>query len=232
MTPSPLRVFGTGKRAELLVDFINWQLSDRYLIEGYYCDRLPVGTLGPGGHPILGTVTEGLHRPPKCDLFVALGTLKAAIAWRAFTVLRAAGVRFASFVSPDAHISPSATIGANAFVMPGVVVGRAVNIGEMFIAHGNATVEHDSSIGDQVLLGPGVVLGGGAHIGSHCFIGAGASVRPSVRIGIGSILGTGAVAATHIEAHKVAIGVPALAIRSVREGDEAPLAEQIRDFNG
>ena len=55
----PLCIFGAGIRAELAVDLIAWQLADRYVVRGYYDDRLATTDSGPRGLPILGTVRQG-----------------------------------------------------------------------------------------------------------------------------------------------------------------------------
>ncbi|MBN2468584.1 MAG: UDP-3-O-(3-hydroxymyristoyl)glucosamine N-acyltransferase [Deltaproteobacteria bacterium] len=81
-------------------------------------------------------------------------------------------------ISNDAHIAPSARIGADSSIYPFVYVGEQVTIGDRVtlhpgvhigdgtvvgddvIMHPNVTVHHGSVIGSRVILYPGVVIGG------------------------------------------------------------------------
>ena len=122
-----LRIFGAGVRASVVVDLIHWQFADRIVVEGYYDDRLPAGTNGPAGYPVLGTVVEGIEAVWRdgTAAFIALGTLASARGCQVFLELRSRHVRVLKLVSPHAHVSPSAQIGENALIMPGVFIGSA-----------------------------------------------------------------------------------------------------------
>ena len=157
-----LRIVGAGRRAQVVVDQLNWHFSNDYALEGFYDDSKPTGTAGPGGYPIFGPIAQGLAdlRGGDADAFLAMGTYRS---WRACEVLaelQTQGVRLARLVAPTAHVSPSAVIGDNALVMAGVFIGAEVMIGHLFTAHGGVVVEHHGQIGHNVLLGPGTALAG------------------------------------------------------------------------
>lgn len=227
-----LRIFGAGVRASVVVDLIHWHFADQIAVEGFYDDRRPVGTTGPGGYPVLGTVENGIAAVSQERMlrtaFVALGTRASARGCQVFLELRDRGVRLLNLVAPTAHVSPSARIGDNALVLPGVFVGCGATIGHLFCAHGGAVVEHHGRVGHNVLLGPNVAIASRANIASHVFIGAGCAIVPQITVGSGTLLGAGAVVVRDVPAHAIAFGQPATPIREVRPGDEVPVAADIQ----
>lgn len=225
-----LRILGAGVRAQVVMDLIAWQFHDRYMLNGFYDDQKPVGSQGPGGYPILGTVDQGcqeIARQGGVVAFIALGTRNS---WRSCAVLmqlRRDRVPIASFISPEAHVSPSARIGDNALITPGVYIGAGVRVGDLFTAHGGSTVEHHGTVRHNVLLGPGVSLASSVMVGSHTFFGAGASVIPEIQIGEGTMVGAGSVVIQNLPLHVVACGCPTRIIRETVVGDEVPTKHQI-----
>jgi sugar O-acyltransferase (sialic acid O-acetyltransferase NeuD family) len=229
-----LRIFGAGVRASCIMDLIHWQLSDRFAIEGYYDDRIPAGTRGPGGKTIFGPVEQGIEEATQLGFtsFVALGSKASEKTCQVFLRLKENQCEIASLIAPGTCISPSAVIGQNALIMPGVYIGCEVVIGHIFIAYGGCTVEHHNKIGHNVTLGPGVTVAGCAQINSHCFIGAGSIMVPETKVGTGSYLGAGCLVIEDIPPHTVAYGHPAVGVRAVHEGDEVPVAPLVRQLAG
>lgn len=227
-----LRIFGAGVRASCIADLIRWQLSDQFAIEGYYDDRIPAGTTGPGGKPILGPVEQGIKEATQSGFtsFVALGAKASEKTCEVFLRLSANGCEVVNLISPRAFISPSVALGKNALIMPGVYIGCEVVIGHIFIAYGGCTLEHHNKIGHNVTLGPGVTVAGFAQINSHCFIGAGSIMIPETKIGTGSYLGAGCLVVEDIPPHTVAYGHPAVRVRAVNEDDEVPVAPLVRQL--
>ena len=66
------------------------------------------------------------------------------------------------FVSSNSQISPTATIGKNSILQPGVVIGHHVSIGENCIIHPNVTIYDHSVIGNNVIIHANTVLGADA----------------------------------------------------------------------
>jgi sugar O-acyltransferase (sialic acid O-acetyltransferase NeuD family) len=227
-----LHIFGAGVRASVVTDLIQWDFADRILLDGYYDDNVPAGTPGPAGRPVLGTVAEGIEAVARSGTmaFVALGTFASARGCQVFLELRSRQVNVPHLVSPRAHVSPSACLGENVLIMPGVFVGSQVTIGHMTCAHGGVAIEHNTRIGHNVLLGPGVALAGYVTVGSHSFLGAGCSIIPEVTLGSGVLLGAGAVVVRDIPSYSVARGCPARTMRQVRAGEEIPLPAQIHEL--
>ncbi len=229
-----LRIFGAGVRAQVVVDLIAWCFADQLEIEGFYDDRLAVGSSGPSGYPILGNVPYGLEQMPASNstAFIALGTRASATGCEIFLALQERHVSVQSLIAPTAHISPSARIGQNALVMPGVFIGCDARIGHLFCAHGGAVIEHHCRIGHNVLLGPGVALASKVSIGSHAFLGAGATIIPEKTVGHGTFLGAGSLIIHDIPSGVIAFGRPAAPVRTPRPGDEIPLVAEVERLIG
>lgn len=224
-----VRIFGAGVRAKVAADLIAWQFQDQLSVVGYYDDRLPAGTRGPCGQPILGTVGEGIDALATSGdfAFLALGTLGSSRAFEIMLELRSRGITPVSLVARGASVSPSAILGCNAIVPPGAYVGASVTIGNMFTAHGGVAIEHDCTIGDNVLVAPGVALASRVVVESHCFLGVGTQVSPTVRIGAGTLVGAGSLVTKDLPPHVIAYGRPAIAVRDVAPGDEVPVRAAI-----
>ena len=229
---TPLLIFGAGVQAQVVVDLVAWELADRYRIAGFLDDRIPAGTPGPGGAPVLGPLAEGLElaRSHNAAFFLAMGTRAGGRKLALFRQLTEAGLVPASLISPRAVISPSASVGVHALVLPGVFLGAQVRVGDLFTAHAGAVVEHHGELGDHVLLGPNATLAGGARVGSHAFVGAGACVSAGVRVGDGCLVGCGAVVVRDIPDWHVAVGVPARELRMTHAGDEVPLRHDVESI--
>ena len=220
-----LRIFGAGLRAQVAVDQIAWHFRDKYLVEGYYDDKLPVDSVGPNGFPVLGTIAQGTQEihDTGSEVYLALGTYRSWRTCELFHEFSARGIKFARLIAPTAHISPSAVIGENALIFGGVFVGQEAMIGHLFTAHGGAVVEHHCTVGNNVLLGPAVTLAGLTQIEDHCFLGSGTCTKPRIRVGAGTMTGAGSVIISDIPPGVIAAGAPAAAQRPVRDDDEVPM---------
>lgn len=225
---TPLIIFGAGMQGDMFADWIAWEFMDRYTIVGFLDDQKRVGTSGPSGIRILGSLQQGaaLLKEHQAEFLLALGTRAAKRKLQLFRELNREGFIPASLISPRALISPSAKLGAQAIVSPGVFLGSHVHIGDLFTAYAGAVVEHHGQIANHVLLGPNATLAGGAQVSSHSFIGAGATVSAGAQVGKGCLVGAGAVVVRSIANWHVAVGVPARECRMTRAGDEVLLRSE------
>jgi len=73
-------------------------------------------------------------------------------------------------VSPDAHISPSAKLGADVAVAPFAFIGDDVVIGDSSVICQGVSIERSSRIGSDCILYPNVVVYHGSIIGDRCII--------------------------------------------------------------
>ena len=206
----------------------------------------PVVLLGGGGHAAVcadvltacGWTVEGYFGPPETsesdltrlgsdedirywigdprpDLFVAVGD--NALRLRLTDLARDAGWRIPPAVSPRAAVSPSATIGRGALVMPGAILNAWSRVGEGAIVNSGAVVEHHVQLGQMSHVAPHATLTGRVVVGERAFVGAGATVIPGVRVGDQCVVGAGATVTRDIASGLVVVGTPARPVR-VRPG--------------
>lgn len=129
------------------------------------------------------------------------------------------GIPFVAAIHQRAYIAKDATIGPGAVVMAGAVINPGCTIGKGCIVNTRASVDHDSVMGDFSSIAPGATTGGDCRIGSFVAIGLGASVFHGITIGEHSVIGGGSVVTRNVQAHCVAYGVPAKAVRGRAAGE-------------
>jgi len=137
---------------------------------------------------------------------------------RYFEQYRDSGLTPVTVIHPSAVLSPTAKVGAGAFVAAGCIVNAMASIGPDAILNTGCVVEHDVVVGGHSLVGPLASLCGGAAIDQGVLLGAGATVAPGRRIGAWSVCGAGAVIVDDLPSGMICAGVPARPVRAV-EGD-------------
>lgn len=122
---------------------------------------------------------------------------------------KAIGYKFATLISPHAHISKSAEIGEGTVVQAGVNVSSATKIGCFCKLNSYCNVMHDNVIGDYTTIAPNAVLLGRVTVGKGAYIGSNSTILPNINIGSDSTVGAGAVVTREIFEGAIVKGVPA-----------------------
>lgn len=110
-------------------------------------------------------------------------------------------------IGDDCHITASNSI----VIKKHVLLGKKVTITDN--AHGDINL-------DSMLVNPSsrpLVSKGPVVIGSRVWIGDKATVLPGVTIGEGSIIGANAVVTKDVPAFSVAVGIPAVVVKCLKE---------------
>ncbi len=213
MTPGshhlpPLALWGGGGHALVVAEAV---LALNGRIEGFYDDD-PTAALGNGiGRgtiPRLGTLAEG-EKAGSRPLILAIGNL----ARRRRMLEKWLGSGTVPVVlHPSAVVSPSAKIGAGAFVGPRAVVHTLATVGPHAIVNTGAIIEHECQIGENAHLAPGSIVAGRASVGPDTLVGVGAVLLPGVRVGAACVVGAGAIVRHDVPDGETVVGVPARAI--------------------
>lgn len=188
----------------------------KVLLDAALCADIDVAALrGEPGDPgkVLGIPVVFGEDTAGADAFIiGVGDNKTRAALYAEWQER--GLTPTTVVHPSAIVAASARLGAGTFVAAGAIINPEACVGANAILNTGCTIDHDCSIGDHAHVAPGVNMSGAVYVGTGTLVGVGACVMPGARIGEWSVVGAGAVVVNDIPGRTVAVGVPAVGIKS------------------
>jgi len=138
------------------------------------------------------------------------------------------------FLAPGCWIIGDVTLKERATVWTGAVIrgdDDRVVVGAGTMVLENCVVEAPTgapvSVGEDTIISHGAIVHG-ARIGSLVLIGIGAIVLDGAEVGDGAIIGSGALVPprTVVPPNQLALGVPAKAIREVKDAERAKVAKE------
>lgn len=131
---------------------------------------------------------------------ITVGQIKtSAIRRTLFETVIEQGGNLPVIVSPNAYISPYATIYAGTIIMHHAIVNAGAVVGPNCIVNTRALVEHDVRIGKHCHLATGAIVNGGVVVEDGVFLGSGSVVREGIHIGAKSIIGCNTAVKKNIE---------------------------------
>lgn len=98
------------------------------------------------------------------------------------------GYRFASLISPRAHLSTSAQIGSNPIIHAGCFIGARSRLGDFCCLRPNVVLSEDVQIGNFVTLEANVAIREQSVVGDFVTVCAGSSLLRGTQIGSHSYL--------------------------------------------
>lgn len=169
-----------------------------------------VGRPSEVGQTILGYPVEyhddDLESLTKQDLgfLITVGQIKTnQLRVELFDRIRRSGGQFVTVVSPRAHVSKHAKVGAGTIVMHDALVNAAAMVGENCIINSKSLIEHDAVIGDHCHVSTRATINGGTTVNSDCFVGSGATLHQNISIAANSIIGSNAVVTRNIDSREL-----------------------------
>lgn len=190
MSKELLLLLGAGGHARACIDVI--EQEGRFEIAGLTGLPQEVGTRVLG-YSVLGTDHDlpALLREYRHAL-VSVGQIKTPdVRIRLFGKLAQNGCALPAIVSPRAHVSPHAAVGAGTIIMHGAIINAGATVGKNCIVNSLALVEHDTVIGDHCHIATAAAINSGVSVGAGTFIGSNACVRQGTRIGNNCVIGMG-----------------------------------------
>lgn len=155
------------------------------------------------GYPVVGTDDDmpDLARTYSKAL-VTVGQIKSAeVRAKLFTLATDLGFTLPAIVSPLAHVSRHAQIGAGTVVMHFANVGPGASVGENCILNTQCNIEHDATVSDCCHISTGAILNGHVQVEKWSFIGSRTVCREGVNVGEHSLVGMGCVVRKDIPAN-------------------------------
>lgn len=127
-------------------------------------------------------------------------------------------IRFATLISPMAHVSAHASVREGAIVGYRSYVGPDVQVGAHALVL-SGVLGHDNVLGNCASMAPGSTLAGGARVGQRTMIGMHTAVRERVRIGDDVLVGAASYVDRDLDDAVVAFGNPARVRRRRQPSD-------------
>ncbi|MDD2502700.1 MAG: NeuD/PglB/VioB family sugar acetyltransferase [Clostridia bacterium] len=160
--------------------------------------------------PIIGKDSDAISLFEKYkDCKVVICPHMPMVREKLYKLYSSIGYKFATLVSPNAHISRYATVGEGSVIQGGVNIAANTNIGSFVKLNTNANIMHDDEVEDFVTVAPDAVALGYVRIKRYAFIGANSTILPNITIGTKAIVGAGAVVTKDIEDGRTVKGIPA-----------------------
>jgi sugar O-acyltransferase (sialic acid O-acetyltransferase NeuD family) len=190
LTRERILLVGAGGHARACIDVI--EQESRFEIAGLVGLSREVGT-SLLGYPVLGTDADLRSlRDSFTGAIVTVGQIKTAEPrMRLFKLLELTGCALPTVISPLAHVSRHAGLGAGTIVMHGAIVNAGAVVGRNCIVNSHALIEHDANIADHCHIATSVAVNSGVRIGAGTFIGSNSSIRQSIVIGEQCMIGMG-----------------------------------------
>ena len=128
---------------------------------------------------------------------------------RLFQIVRQAEGKLPVIVSPQAYVSPYATLGEGSVVIHQALVNAGAIIGVNAIINSQALIEHGARIGNHCHIATGAIINGDCRVEDRTFVGSRATVLQGVTIGTDIVVGAGAVVTQSLTEPGVYVGIPA-----------------------
>jgi sugar O-acyltransferase (sialic acid O-acetyltransferase NeuD family) len=116
------------------------------------------------------------------------------------------GYQFENVISPNAFVSPTASLLAGVQVLHGAIIQAGALVGENTIINTGAIVEHDCQIGINNHIGPSATLCGQVITENNVYVGASATIIQNIRIEELCVIGAGAIITRDLKRKYIAYG--------------------------
>lgn len=176
-----LLLIGAGGHSKACIDVIEqigeWQIAG-------VIDRKDSGVDEVLGYPVIGCDDDLAELRKQYDYaFVTVGQIRSAeLKIKLFNQLKTLGFKQPGLVSPFAHVSKHATIGAGTIIMHYAMVNAAAKVGDNCIINSKALIEHDAVIENHCHISTGATINGGVRVGEQSFIGSHATTKQNITI--------------------------------------------------
>ena len=195
-----LVIIGDSSFAEVAHEYFSQ--DSEYQVVGFAVERAFLNRTELFGLPVVALEDMATAFPPQQhDVYVALVYSELnRLRTRLVGMVESMGYDLASFVSPHARVSPSATLGRHCFIFEDNVIQPFVSIGDNVVLWSGNHIGHHSRIKDNCFIASHVVISGHCTIGKNCFLGVNAAVANDVKIETDCWIGPGIVVSTDTEA--------------------------------
>jgi sugar O-acyltransferase (sialic acid O-acetyltransferase NeuD family) len=185
-------LIGGGGHCKSVIDVI--EQEGRFNIAGIVerPDFLETDVLG---YQIIGNDSDLVDLAKKYEYaLITVGQIESpSLRIKLFDLVVEAGFILPSVVSPNAYISPHASIDNGVAIMHDAIINANTTIGDNCIINSKALIEHDCRISKHCHISTNATINGGVVVESGCFIGSGVITKESITIVKNSFIKAGSL---------------------------------------
>ena len=159
------------------------------------------------GLKVIGNTEELFSLDKKVAVAIGIAFPKAKR--KVFEKVKGNGNDFPSFISNNAWLSNTVTVGKGVILYPGVSINYQTEVEDFVIMNMNCAIGHDCTIGKFSALAPGVNLGGFTKIGEAVDMGIGSATKQNITIGNDAVIGGQSMITKNVQSASKVAGVPA-----------------------
>lgn len=208
-------LLGAGGHAREVLDVVeaNVQAGEDvevlgYIVEAHYGSP---GTI-VNNKPVLGDFDWFAKNVDEIFAVCAVGD--PALRFRLVRKAKNWGIRFCSFIHPNAILTQRVTIGQGVIIAAGCVLTNQICLGDHVHLNPGCTIGHDTVIDSYATLTQGVNVTGKVKISAGCYIGTGANIIDRINIGEWAVIGAGSTIIRDVAANTTVVGVPGRVIKT------------------
>ena len=208
-----LIIYGESSFAQMIAHY--FQSDSAYEVVAFCVDSAYKTKDTLDGLPIVTLETIEEHFSPKNhSIFSAIGYKSVRTHKVLFEKIAALSFPVASYISSQAMIDSTSTIGKNCLILPGVILEPYTTIEANCYLNSGVIVCHHSKVKTHSILAAGSLVGGYTTIGESSLIGFKATVAELLELADETLLGAGSLLLDNTKAHTMYVGTPAKAVRT------------------
>jgi sugar O-acyltransferase (sialic acid O-acetyltransferase NeuD family) len=190
MSKPRLILIGAGGHAHACIDVLEEQ--GRFQIAGLVGISDEIGTYRLG-YPVIGSDDNLPHLAEKYHYaLITIGQIRSPeTRVHLYNLVSSLGFELPVVVSPYAHVSRHATIGAGTIVMHGAIVNAGAKVGVNCIINTRALLEHDTLVQDHCHISTGAIINGSVQVGTGSLIGSCSVAKEGISLGKRCVVGMG-----------------------------------------
>ena len=204
-----------GVVSACIVDMNRRYDNHEYKVMGFLNDMEDVGS-EINGFPILGKTADYKRYLDDVNILfmfaihpVGHGSLRIKL----FDELNIPTDKLATIIHPSAFVGYNADIQPGVMIMANSYVGTATKIGKCALLMSNTVVGHNTTVGDFCHISVGAVVSSYVNIGKASDIALNATVLEKIKIAENAVVGAGAMITKDILENQIVVGNPQRVLR-------------------
>lgn len=215
--PQKILIFGIGDFAELMYHYL--RSSSLYHVVGFCADKDFMSSKTFCQLPVHEFENiESIFSPEQYKFFIAVGYSHMPARVTVYNKVKAKKYFCINYISPQAIVDESVSMGENNVIFPNVVIEPFVKIQNNNIIWSSSNICHNVEIESHSFIASQSLVGGFSKIGHNCFIGFNSTILHNVYIANETLVGAKSLVMQNTEPYSKYIGIPAEKVSTHEKG--------------